>query len=161
MVDIIGYEGYYQVSPDGKIYSVRRGKYLKLNQKKNGYVHVELNKNGVSRTFRVHRIVAQAYIPNPDCKDTINHINCIKNDNRVENLEWATVSENTIHAYNNSLIDIRKHYLLSNGVDLINIFGLETLSDFTGYGSSSLCNYIANGQRLRSGKYKGYVITKI
>lgn len=87
----------YQVSNMGRVKSFcqqKEGKILKQNFVRNNYLSVGLYYNGKTKTFRVHRLVALAFIPNPENKETINHINEVKTDNRVENLEWMTVKEN-------------------------------------------------------------------
>lgn len=94
-----GYEGIYSVSDDGTVYSHISNRPLSKGPNKNQYVCIRLCKDGIERPFRIHRIVAEAFIPNPDNKEEVNHKNGIKNDNRVENLEWVTRSENHIHAY--------------------------------------------------------------
>ena len=100
---IEGYEGLYQVSSKGKIKSVERTdrnnhkvkeKIRKLNSDKYGYLMVNLWKDGTNKTSYIHRLVAQAFIPNPDNKPCIDHINTDKTDNRVENLRWVTPKEN-------------------------------------------------------------------
>ena len=111
--DIQGYENLYQVSNLGRIKSLDRkvkvgiknndivlhkGKILKLNQKRNGYLSVDLSKEGIVKTISVHRLVAIAFIPNVDNKMQVNHINAKKYDNRVENLEWCSYEENKEHA---------------------------------------------------------------
>ena len=92
--DIKGYEGLYQVSNFGNIKSLRNKKTRKEKIKrtrigKNGYVRVDLFKNGKGKTFFVHRLVAQAFIPNPQNLKEINHIDEKTSNNIVDNLEWC------------------------------------------------------------------------
>ena len=94
--DIKGYEGLYQVSNTGKIMN-KKGKILKLSIDIYGYVKIQLCKNGKHKWFQVHRLVAQAFIPNPNNYPCVKHKNEIKDDNRVDNLEWCTVKYNNIY----------------------------------------------------------------
>ena len=98
--DIEGFEGLYQVSNLGRVKSLGNGltwkteRILKTVRTKDGYLKLVLSKNNVRKYFRVHRLVAQAFIPNPDNLPEVNHKNEDKTDNRVENLEWCTLDYN-------------------------------------------------------------------
>lgn len=93
----------YEVSNFGRIRSSHRKKRYILNQRvsKNGYKHVWITDNGKEYNRTVHRLVALAFIPNPQGKPEVNHIDCDKTNNCVENLEWATRRENELHARRN------------------------------------------------------------
>lgn len=91
--DIAGYEGLYSVSSAGKIYSRKSEKFMSPKTDKDGYQVVTLVKDGKMRSFYVHRLVAQAFIPNPENKPTVNHLDENKSNNKKSNLQWATISE--------------------------------------------------------------------
>jgi hypothetical protein len=88
----------YQAGSLGSIKD-KNGKIIKGSLTR-GYLRVIIKENGVKKRFFAHRLVAQAFIKNPNSKPFINHINGIRNDNRVENLEWCTAKENVHHAIN-------------------------------------------------------------
>jgi len=99
---ILGYEGLYSVTRDGRVYRhARKGAkqgWLKLNRN-TAYVQVPLSDIHGKRTWHhLHRLVASAFLPNPQNKPQVNHLNFNKHDNRVENLEWVTFRENWEHA---------------------------------------------------------------
>jgi len=100
--DVNGYEGLYQVSNLGRVESLQRdvNLILKPRLRRDGYLIVSLSKNGKVKSKPIHRLVATAFIPNPDNKKTVNHKDGNKLNNHVTNLEWNTSSENNKHAYN-------------------------------------------------------------
>lgn len=106
--DIEGYEGIYKISKDGKVFSLYKNSYLIPQNHPGGYLLVGLCKNGKKNHRTTHRLVAKAFIDNPLNKKEVNHINGIKTDNRVENLEWVTRCENELHAYKIGLKKIGK-----------------------------------------------------
>jgi len=103
--DIRNYEGIYKISNLGRRKN-KKGKIQRARIKKN-YNTARLCKNKMYTECSVHRLVAIAFIPNPENKPCVNHKNGIKSDNRVNNLEWCTISENSIHAIANGFQKIR------------------------------------------------------
>lgn len=103
--DVVGYEGDYQVSNKGRVKSFKKKKetILKPSKGERGYHSHGLIRNRKSKSLRAHRLVAMAFIPNPENKKCINHIDCNKINNNVDNLEWVTHKENMVHAYKNGL----------------------------------------------------------
>lgn len=110
MKDIQGFEGSYAINEQGEIWSYprwgTRGGWVKKYLQYKGYeiVYLGLGKRSESKTFFVHRLVAKTFIPNPNNLPEINHKNCVKLNNRVENLEWCTHLQNMQHAYANGLV---------------------------------------------------------
>ena len=99
--EIEGYGGRYLINDDGDVYSTLRKKLLKPKTDKYGYLIVALSKDGKTSHIGVHHLVAMTFIKNPFNKPCVNHINEIKTDNRVTNLEWVTVKENDNHGTRN------------------------------------------------------------
>lgn len=114
-VDVSGYEGVYAVTSFGRVWAYpknrKKGQWLKLNRTKTNYIQVGLKKRGEKRKFKyVHRLVADAFIANPQNKKQVNHINGDKYDCKLINLEWVTPRENIQHSAD---IGLNKHYKLS------------------------------------------------
>lgn len=115
--DIEGYDN-YQISSLGNVRKITKNGFThikcsprgsqKTSKTKEKYMGVTLSKNGTRKGFSVHRLVAEAFIPNPNNYPLINHINGIKDDNCVCNLEWCTIKQNIQHAYD--VLNMRNHY---------------------------------------------------
>lgn len=106
--DIEGYEG-YQISNYGRVKSLNynrtgKEKILKPTKDKKNYLRVDLSKQGKRKQYQIHRLVAQAFLDNPNNYEQINHKNEIKTDNRVENLEWCTPKQNNNYGTRNKRI---------------------------------------------------------
>jgi hypothetical protein len=138
---VAGFEGYYEVSNFGEVRSIdrlvprdgptgnmtRKGQLRKPHITPKGYLRVQLTKDGEAHNYQVHRLVALAFIPNPDNKPEVNHRNGNKRDNYVGNLEWSTGSENQTHAYQMGLKKpIVKYVVHCEELD-ITTFGTEKM----------------------------------
>lgn len=159
----------YEVSNLGRVKSLNhfakngngtrivRGRILKLIYDKDGYYMVSLRQNAIRYPKKVHRLVAEAFIQNPENKPQINHKNCIKTDNRVSNLEWVTHSENMLHSYKNGLMDNvlnkkRKAVRCSNGMAFNSSYaGAEYLNTFIFKGTKKIRHIAGRIRRCAAG----------
>lgn len=155
--DVVGYEGCYQVSSLGRVKSLARlsanGKRLKermLSRFINpyGYPCVKIGDSPI----RIHTLVAMAFIPNPENKKTVNHINGNKRDNKVENLEWLSIQENMQHAVDNSLTSSKLtkeqwQYIGENFISCHSEFGAKALAERFGVSERTI-------RRIAKRKYR-------
>ncbi len=93
----------YKIFKNGMVFSEKRKKFLQTSLNSKGYLKVNVCNNGIKCTKLIHRLIAECFIPNPLNKRQVNHKNGIKTDNRIENLEWCSNSENQKHAYKTGL----------------------------------------------------------
>ena len=107
MKDIKGYEGLYAVTSCGKVYSYKRKRFLKPTDNGHGYLYVGLIKDGQRKMCRVNRLVAEAYIPNPDNLSDVDHIDNDKTHNYVNNLQWITHRDNNRKSHNKPILQYK------------------------------------------------------
>jgi hypothetical protein len=176
--EVVGYEGLYEVSSLGRVKSVgrlfmaiRHGSQTKITIRERilkqqfdvyGYKIVKLSANDSGKNIKVHRILAMAFLPNPENKPSVNHLNGIKSDNRVENLEWCTCAENNQHAVDFRLIvrakgrECKKSIPISqftlSGVWLKDWWGARCVEQETGIHGSRISKCI-NGKRNSAGGF--------
>ena len=163
---IKNYEKFYEVSNLGNVKSKRRNIILKYNINNKGRPYVNLFKNKKAKTRTIHRLVAETFIPNIENKETVNHKDGNKLNNCINNLEWATRSENQLHAYNIGLQKPNKPMLNKKGklnplskkviqYDLNGNF-IKEYSSYTEATQQTNINHIGdccNGKFKRAGKY--------
>lgn len=179
--DVVGFEGYYEVSDSGLVRSLDRyitdsrgitrllrGSYMKQSENKNlkrcsdGYLVVNLHKHHISHVVQVHRLVAEAFIPNPCQYPTVNHIDGNKHNNNSKNLEWVSYAQNNIHALETKLRKPRgAHIAQVDGYgNIVRIYNsVCEASRETGIGRS-MVSHCVNGRAKSAGEFSWRRIEK-
>ena len=104
MKDVVGYENIYGITSCGRVYSYRNKRFLTPRVNNNGYLFVDLYKNGKAKKFLIHRLVAQAYLPNPENLPEVDHIDNDKTHNYINNLQWITRKDNVRKSCNKPIL---------------------------------------------------------
>lgn len=146
-----GFDGCYKISSIGQVLGVNNQ--LRRPQLEQGYLKLRLGKGKQRKNYRVHRLVAIAFIPNPLNKRCVNHINSITTDNRVENLEWATHRENNLHSI------IKGRHPKGVAVEAFNdneVLYFETIKAAASIGYTQQCIYRAIYQYKGRKRHRGY-----
>ena len=143
MRDIKGYEGLYAITSCGKVWSYRSQKFLSQRLRKDGYYDVKLSNKGQEERLLIHRLIAEAYIPNPIGLPVVNHKDENKSNNRINNLEWAT------YQYNSEYSLSKKIYC----VELDKMFdGITIASNELKISKGDIC-WACKGKRKTAGGY--------
>lgn len=121
--DINGYEGLYSIDIFGNVINLKSNREVKQQKNKFGYMNVSLYKDKEQKQYKVHRLIAETFIPNPQNKEQVNHIDGIKTHNVVWNLEWVTSKENNVHASNIGLIRIAQKVMIVETGEVFNSLG--------------------------------------
>lgn len=154
--DIEEYEGIYQVSNLGRVKRVTSGRILKEFKITKGYLLVSLYKNGSQSKKLIHRLVAQAFIPNPDDKPQVNHINEDKTNNLVSNLEWTTAKENVNYGTRNERMSKTQSIsIIATNIktgESTEFYGSNECARQLGLQVSHICN-VLKGRRNHTGGY--------
>ena len=153
----------YLVTSDGVLIG-KRGRPLKMCTNNGGYLGTGVARDGSSSRVMLHRVVAEAFIPNPEDKETVNHKNGIKTDNAVSNLEWMTCSENNLHSYRTLGRQSAKIWLGKFGAEHNRSRAVSSISKETGerinYGSCSEAARMTGGAvgNIHRAAVKGFPI---
>lgn len=161
---IKGWGGYYNITNDGRVYSIRSGRYLDKGSDKDGYKLVTLSANGIKRTYRIHRLVAETFVDNPDNKEEVNHKDFNVKNNWFENLEWVTQKENDdwnkLHGHHGRY-DIQKAYTFTNVFNgkSFTILGFKNVLKQLGGSKRNFMTmiqkYANTGAYVKYGRFKG------
>lgn len=131
----------YIIYADGRLFNTKTGKFKKFTKNKNGYMRTQLCINNKSINYTQHRLLAIYFIDNPNNKKQVNHINGVKHDNRLNNLEWVTQSENAKHSFANGLQKVTKP--CKQVIDVSSLIIYESVTDAAKH--NNICrSYLSN-----------------
>lgn len=170
-LDVVGYEGIYEISDEGRVRSKEgkttfskqhgtrswKGRLLKPRPSTQGYLRVSLFKNKKRKEFLIHRLVAEAFIPNPDNKEIINHKDGNKRNNNLKNIEWCNYKDNLQHAYDNKLNKREKTIKITNKATKQE-FVFRNMQEASGFLGKSR-GFVSNILKQNRHEYKNFIIT--
>ena len=158
MRNIKEYEGIYSIDTDGNVYnSKNEKKKWKINS--NGYARVELHKNGNRKQFRVHRLVAEAYLPNPNNYKQVNHKDLNKLNNSVDNLEWCSQNQNIKHYYESTNRNCIIEKVDSNGNIIDTYWSIAEAAKLNGVSTGKI-QHMVSGNIKTPIKLKGFIFRR-
>lgn len=163
--DLHGFEDYYLISEYGDIKNKKTGKVRKIKPNvRHGYLDVDLYNDTKVYYKRVHRLVAETFLPLPDDYENkvVMHLDNNKTNNHYTNLKWGTISENTAQAYADGLATAPTSIqcnLVSPGGNIKTFDTKKSLGAYVGLGDYAVNTCIKEGTPIKRGKYKGYKIT--
>jgi len=136
---------------DGRLFDLEKGKFKNTHTRPNGYLEFVFSCDDGHKYIPVHRLVADTFIPNPENKPCIDHINTIKTDNRVQNLRWCTHQENMLNPLTYERInDAKKKPIVGMDKNGIEVCRFDCINDAVAVGYSRHIGDVANGKRIRS-----------
>ena len=164
--DIVGYEGIYKISDEAEVMYVKTGLIKKPWINNKGYLCVDLSKNGITTHKLLHRLLAEAFIPNPNNYPIVLHLDTVKTNLSLDNLKWGTYSDNQRQAIQDGISiipkpDNRKHFIITNGYESIWCYGQDMVSNNIGYGNTqTVHNLVHRHSKINQGIYKGYYVER-
>jgi hypothetical protein len=164
---VVGFEDYYLISKDGEVYSIRTGKILRVKTSHNGYLGVQFNIKGKPTDFRINRLVAMTYLPNPKNLPEVNHKDFNPLNNNVNNLEWCTHFENIHHSIDAGRFDVNKevhklyrftHRITGETFELLGMASVAAYFEVKTRTISVINKYGNTGKHVGGGILKDFII---
>lgn len=164
-VDLGGYEQKYKITNDGRVWSEYIQDFMKPYYSKGGYLRVKVNFGDRNKKFMVHRLVALAFInnPNPEKFTQVDHIDCNRTNNAVENLRWVTPKQNSQHSLELGNRDWYKYRFINAETGDVLEFGnaAKACKYFGGsYQTGTICANANTGKPVQKGRFAGWMIEK-
>lgn len=133
----------YYIHPNGQVYSLLSKRFMKQHNDGNGYLIVKLRNNGMSKNYKVHKLVAEVYLENPNNLAQINHIDGNKLNNYLSNLEWVSASDNMKHAYKLGLKKKHKEKIVLDYQTGIFYFSIKEAANAKNINQNTLRGYLS------------------
>ena len=145
------FDEWFLIYSDGSVFDFEIGEFKNSHLNNRGDLEYVFSINGEHKDVRVHRLVAETFIPNLENKPCIDHINTIKTDNRVENLRWVTHQENMLNPLTYERVNnVKKKPIVGMDKNGNEVCRFNSVSEAVLAGYSRKCGMVANGQRIKS-----------